>query len=39
MVNCDVKTGRGQNLEDSSGHSDTEPTASTLCAIDRHWTD
>jgi len=29
-VECKVVTEDGQNLEDSSGHSDTEPTDSTV---------
>jgi hypothetical protein len=39
IVECEVLTGSGQTVEDSSGHSDTEPTDGTVCGTDRQWAD
>ena len=38
-VQCEVFTDSEQTVEDSSGHSDTEPTDGTVYGTDRQWTD
>jgi len=35
---CEVLTDVGQNTEDSSTNSDTEPTDGTALGNERHWT-
>ena len=35
-VQCELLTESGQTVEDTSGHSDIEPTSSTVCDTDRH---
>ena len=39
ILQCQVLTGIGQTVEDSSGHSDAEPIDGTGCVTDRQWTD
>jgi len=38
-VPCEVLTGRGQNIQERSGHSDTEQTYGTVWITERLWTD
>jgi len=38
-VQCEVLTDSGQNVEGSSGHSNTEPTDGIVWGTDRQWTD